>query len=58
MTSKTLNAYYKQHKDRYQSLAKCTSVPEVLLKLEICGKRWTHYDWTFLLVELILVAYK
>lgn len=54
MTDKILNEYYNKHKDTYMSLAKnCSSVPEILLKIEIYGKRWTQWDWVLLLSCLI-----
>jgi len=50
MTDQTLQAYLEKRKNMHQSLVEdCTSVPELLLKIELHGKKWTKWDWAFLM---------
>jgi hypothetical protein len=50
-----LNKYYNANRALYQSLVlECTSVPELVLKINIFGKKWSHWDWSALILEAIL----
>lgn len=50
---KTLNNHYCANKAIYDTLIRCTSVQELLLKINIYGKTWTHYDWSVLMFLII-----
>lgn len=46
MTDKTLLRWYESHKETYHDLAaNCSSVPELLFKIEVFGEKWTKWDW-------------
>lgn len=52
MTKDTLDKYYASNQERYKRMALCSSVPELLLKIEIQGKKWSQWDWALLFVTL------
>ena len=55
MNISVLNKYYNANRALYRSLVlECTSVPELVLKINIFGKKWSHWDWSALILEAIL----
>ena len=48
MRSTTLNSYFNRHQSIYRQLSStCVSVVNLLMLLDVYGKRWTFYDWLF-----------
>lgn len=46
MNEKTLRRWYESRRAEYENLAaKCASVPELMLRIEVLGERWTAWDW-------------
>lgn len=53
MNAKTLTDYYNKNKEKYDRLASnCSSVSEILLKIEIYGNKWTQWDWALFFYSL------
>ncbi len=53
MNNKTLTKYYNTHKEKCDSLLNnCSSVSELILKLEIYGSKWTQWDWALFFSNL------
>lgn len=52
MTKAALDRYYTDNQERFKRMALCSSVPELLLKIEIQGKKWSQWDWAMLFVTL------
>lgn len=54
MTDKVLDDYYKKHYAMYHMfVTQTTSVPELLLKIEMYGKKWNRWDWVLLFATII-----
>ena len=46
MTEEKIRQWERDHQATYVDLAEhCGSVPELLLKIEVYGQRWTKWDW-------------
>ena len=45
MNSKTLQIYINKNKEIFQDLAKCGSVPELLIRQTVYGQNWNRWSW-------------
>ena len=48
-----LNANHRLYKDMIET---CGSVPELLFRIEIYGRKWTQYDWVFFFQYLYQIS--
>jgi hypothetical protein len=54
MTSHTLKRWELRHRQTYIDLAEhCGSIPELFLKTEIYGQKWTKWDWVLFFNYLV-----
>jgi hypothetical protein len=52
MNSKTLQIYINKNKEIFQDLAKCGSVPELLIRQTVYGKNWNRWSWSIFIYFL------
>lgn len=57
MARDTLQRWYRDHRRTYVELAEeCRSVAELMLKIEVYGKKWTKWDWVMFMWHLSMSA--
>ena len=54
MTEEVLRDYFDKHAGVYRRLANgCSSVPELLLKIDIYGRQWNQWDWALFFTNML-----
>ena len=54
MTADSIRRWELNHRSRYIDLAEnCGSVPELMLKIDVYGQKWTKWDWVLFFKYLV-----
>ena len=57
MTEEKIKQWEKDHCRIYTDLSEsCGSVPELMLKIEVYGQKWTKWDWVLFFKYLVYIA--